>query len=50
MLLRSYLKKNPFDFTDYAKVENDADLGLYFEVAEKNKILYNQGPVNTLIN
>ena len=30
------------------KEENEIDLGLFFEVAEENKIMYNQVPVNTL--
>ena len=45
-------KENPFDFTDYVekqKKENEIDLGLFLELAEENKILYNQVPVNTLI-
>ena len=44
--------ENPFDFTDYVemqKVENEIDFGLSFELAEENKIIYNQAPVNTLI-
>ena len=44
--------ENPFDFTDYVemrKVENGIDFGLSFELAEENKIIYNQAPVNTLI-
>ena len=31
------------------KEENDIDLGLFFELAEENKIIYNQEPVNTII-
>ena len=45
-------KGNPFDFTDYVekqKEENEIDLGLFLELAEENKIIYNQTPVNTLI-
>ena len=45
-------KENPFDFTDYVekqKEENEIDLGLFLELAEENKIIYNQTPVNTLI-
>ena len=44
--------ENPFDFTEYVedqKEENEIDLGLFLELAEENKILYNQVPVNTLI-
>ena len=29
--------------------ENEIDLGSFFELAERNKILYNQVPVNTLM-
>ena len=45
-------KENPFDFTAYVekqKEENEIDLGLFLELAEENKIIYNQTPVNTLI-
>ena len=44
--------ENPFDFTDYVekqKEENEIDLGLFLELAEENKIIYNQVPVNNLI-
>ena len=44
--------ENPFDFTEYVedqKEENEIDLGLFLELAEQNKIIYNQVPVNTLI-
>ena len=45
-------KENPFDFTDYVekqKEENEIDLGLFLELAEENKIINIQVPVNTLI-
>ena len=45
-------RENPFDFTDYVekqKEENEIDLGLFFEVAEENKIIYTQVPISTLI-
>ena len=45
-------KENPFDFTDYVekqKEENERDLGLFLELAEENKIIYNQTPLNALI-
>ena len=45
-------KENPFDFTDIVekqKQENEIDLGLFLELAEENKIIYNQVPVTTLI-
>ena len=44
--------ENPFDFTEYLekqKEENEIDLGLFLELAEENKIIYNQIPINTLI-
>ena len=44
--------ENPFDFTEYVEKqneENEIDLGLFLELAEENKIIYNQIPVNTLI-
>ena len=45
-------KENPFEFTEYVekqKQDNEIDLGLFLELAEENKIIYNQTPVNTLI-
>ena len=45
-------KENPFDFTDYVKKQkedDEIDLGLFIELAEEIKIIYNQTPVNTLI-
>ena len=50
--IKNIPKENPFDFTDYVekqKEENDIDLGLFLELAEENKIIHNQVPVNTLI-
>ena len=44
--------ESPFDFTDYVEKqeeENEVDLGLFLELAEENKIIYKQTPVNTLI-
>ena len=44
--------ENPFDFTECVekqKEEKEIDLGLFLELAEENKIIYNQVPVNTLI-
>ena len=41
-----------FDFTEYVKhqeEDNEIDLGLLLELAEENKIIYNQTPVNNLI-
>ena len=45
-------KDNPFGFTDIVKKQkedDEIDLGLFLELAEENKIIYNQTPVNTLI-
>ena len=45
-------KENPFDFTDYVKKQKEDDeinLGIFLDLAEENKIVYNQAPVNTLI-
>ena len=42
----------PFDFTEYLErkqQENEIHLGLFFDIAEKNKIVYNQVPVNNFI-
>ena len=44
--------ESPFDFTEYVEKqeeENEVDLGLFLELAEENKIIYKQTPVNTLI-
>ena len=45
-------KENLFDFTEYIEgeqEENEIDLGLFHDLAEENKIVYNQTPVNTPI-
>ena len=50
--IKNIPKDNPFDFTDIVKKQKDddeIDLGLFLELAEENKIIYNQTPVNTLI-
>ena len=50
--IKNIPKENPFDFTEYLekqKEENEIDLGLFLELAEENKIIYNQVPVSTLI-
>ena len=50
--IKNLPKENPFDFTDNVKKQkeyNEIDLGLFFELAEENKIIYNQIPINTLI-
>ena len=49
---KNLLIANPFDFTEYVekrKEENQIDLGLLLELAAENKIMYNQTPLNTLI-
>ena len=54
-LLKKKIEKlpieNPFDFTEYVEnqnEENEMDLGLFFEFAEDNKIIYHQKPLNIL--
>ena len=50
--IKNLPSENPFDFTEYVEMqdeESEIDLGLFFELAEENKILYNQVPVNFLI-
>ena len=50
--IRNLPKENPFDFTDIVekqKEENEIDLALFLELAEENKIIYNQVPINILI-
>ena len=44
--------KNPFDFAkclEMQKEENEIDLSFFPELAEKSEIIYNQAPVNTLV-
>ena len=46
------LKENLFDFTEYVKKQeeyDEIDLGLFLELAEGDKNIYNQVLVNTLI-
>ena len=43
-------QENPFDFIEYfdkRKEDNEIYLGLFLELADENKILYNQTPKNT---
>ena len=50
--IKNLPKENPFDFTKYInkqKGENEIDLGLFLELAEENKNIYNQVPINTLV-
>ena len=50
--IKNLPKENPFDFTDIVekqKEESEIDLGLFLELAEENKIIYNQVPINILI-
>ena len=50
--IKNLPKENPFDFTDIVekqKEENEKDLGLFLELAEENKIIDNQVPINILI-
>ena len=44
--------ENPFDFREYVekqKEDDEIDLGLFLDLAEENKIIYNQVPVNNLV-
>ena len=50
--IKNLPKENPFDFTEYVnkqKEENEIDLGLFLELAEENKVICNQVPINILI-
>ena len=50
--IKNLPKENLFDFTDIVqkqKEDNEIDLGPFLELAEENKIIYNQVPINTLI-
>ena len=50
--IKNLPKENPFDLTDIVekqKEENEIGLGLFLELAEENKIIYNQVPINILI-
>ena len=50
--IKNIPEQNPFDFTDIVqkqKEDNEIDLGLFLELAEENKIIYNQVPVSILI-
>ena len=47
--IKNLPKENPFDFTDIVRENDEIDLGLFLELAEENKIIYNQVPINILI-
>ena len=50
--IKNIPKENQFAFTDIVekqKEENEIDLGLFLALAEENKIIYNQVPINTLV-
>ena len=47
--IKNLPKENPFDFTDIVKEDDEIDLGFFLELAEENKIIYNQVPINFLI-
>ena len=50
--IKNIPKENPFDFTDIVnkqKEENEIDLGLFLGLAEENKNIYNQVPINILV-
>ena len=46
--IKNLPKENPFDFTDIVKEDDEIDLGFFLELAEENKIIYNQVPVTSL--
>ena len=49
---QNFPSQHTFAFTDFVelqKEENEIDLGLFFELAEENKIIYNQVPEDTLM-
>ena len=49
---KNILKEKTFNFTDHVekqKEHNDKDLGLFLDISEENKIIYNQTPVNILV-
>ena len=50
--IKNILKQNRFDFTQYVEKQKEGfeiDLGLFLELAEQNKIIHNQTPVNIRI-
>ena len=50
--IKNIPEDNPFDFTDIVKKQKEdveIDLGLFLELAEENKIIYNQVPINILV-
>ena len=50
--IKNLPKETPFDLTDIVekqKEDNEIDLGLFLELAEENKIIYNQVPINILV-
>ena len=50
--LRKEIKEIPFENTKNAekqKEDNEINLSLFLDLAEENKIIYNQAPANTLI-
>ena len=47
--IKNLPKENPFDFTDIVKEDDEIDLGLFLELAEEKKIIYNQVPINILV-
>ena len=50
--IKNIPKENPFDFTkciEKQKEDDEIDLGFFLNIAEENKIIYYQAPVNTLI-
>ena len=49
--IQSLPTENSFDFTENVKEQkedDEVDVGLFLELAEANKIINNQTPINTL--
>ena len=52
LVKKTFPKENLLDFTEYVQREVEekvVDLGLFFDFAEEDKIVYNQTPINTKI-
>ena len=50
--IKNHSIENPFDLTGYVEKQKEGnliDLGLFFQSAEENKVIYNETPVNNLV-
>ena len=48
--IKNLPKENPFDFTDIVeKQKEENEIFVFLELAEENKIIYNQVPINILV-